>query len=70
MAFVISWALYHGYGVMRFENGYIYEGNWKEGKRNGVGKATFTDGMIYEGGGGENFVAAEMGETVRRLRAR
>ena len=41
--------MYHGYGVMRFENGYVYEGNWKEGKRNGIGKATFTDGMIYEG---------------------
>jgi len=31
-------AMYHGYGVMRFENGYVYEGNWKEVSATGLGR--------------------------------
>jgi hypothetical protein len=29
-----------GYGVMKYVNGSIYEGDWKDGKKNGKGKKT------------------------------
>jgi hypothetical protein len=32
-----------------WQNGAKYEGEWKEGKKNGLGKMTYLDGKIYEG---------------------
>ena len=34
---------------MRYNNGDIYEGDWKNNWRNGKGKMTYEDGEIYEG---------------------
>ena len=34
---------------MTYGNGDVYEGNWKDGKKNGKGKYTYTDGTVYEG---------------------
>ncbi len=31
------------------KNGGIYEGEWKEGRRDGQGKHTWPDGSYYEG---------------------
>ena len=32
-----------------YANGDVYEGGWKDGKREGRGKMTFADGQVYEG---------------------
>jgi hypothetical protein len=34
---------------MKFANGNIYEGSWKEDKREGYGKMEYINGDIYEG---------------------
>ena len=34
---------------MIFANGDVYVGEWKEGKRNGMGKLTWLDGTLIEG---------------------
>ncbi|MFH1050734.1 MAG: hypothetical protein V1779_07370 [bacterium] len=39
----------NGYGVYKFDNGSIYEGNWKNNKFNGEGKYIFLSGNYYEG---------------------
>ena len=36
-------------GTLRYANGDIYEGSFKEGKRHGQGALTFTDGDDYTG---------------------
>ena len=38
------------YGIYRFANGSVYEGEWRDGKRTGQGKSTWPDGDVYEGG--------------------
>ena len=38
-----------GYGTFYGENGYVYEGEWADGKNNGYGKRTFANGTIEEG---------------------
>lgn len=38
-----------GHGVMRFENGDIYDGEWKDDKMNGNGFMKFNNGDIYIG---------------------
>ena len=38
-----------GVGIMTFNNGNKYSGEYKRGKRNGVVKAEFADGNIYWG---------------------
>ncbi len=38
-----------GTGQMTYSNGDVYEGEWKEGKRNGTGKMTYRNGDVYEG---------------------
>lgn len=38
-----------GYGTFFGENGYVYEGEWADGKHNGYGKRTFSSGNIEEG---------------------
>ena len=32
-----------------YDEGHVYEGDWKDGKRNGRGKMVFANGEIYEG---------------------
>ena len=39
----------HGKGIMRYKNGDVYAGYWKDGKMHGVGKMTFKDGKKYNG---------------------
>jgi len=41
--------LMHGKGVIKWENGDVYEGDFNEGRRAGKGKLTFANGDIYEG---------------------
>ena len=38
-----------GYGVMKYQKGSRYEGNWKKGKKEGSGKETFKNGSTFEG---------------------
>jgi hypothetical protein len=38
-----------GYGVQKWLDGSIYEGNWKEDKSHGYGKLIHSDGNIYDG---------------------
>jgi hypothetical protein len=41
--------LKHGKGFETFLNGDVYEGNYKFGKPDGIGKYTWHEGVIYEG---------------------
>ena len=48
--------LRHGYGIFESPNeGLIYEGNWKKGLKNGIGKMT-KKGCIYEGNWKDGFI--------------
>ena len=38
-----------GYGEFKNSDGYIYEGEWSNGKYNGYGKQSWSDGSAYEG---------------------
>ena len=41
---------FHGFGTLTFPNGEVYEGEFKENKRNGYGKRLIeNDILIYEG---------------------
>ena len=51
-------AFYQGYilkakkwgpGIMQYENGSTYEGEWKDDMREGRGKHCFENGDVYEG---------------------
>ncbi|KAM7102011.1 LOW QUALITY PROTEIN: MORN repeat-containing protein 4 [Ciconia maguari] len=37
-------------GSFTYSNGEEYRGEWKEGRRHGIGQLTFTDGTAYVGG--------------------
>eukprot|EP00794_Sanderia_malayensis_P018091 gene18091-19898_t len=39
----------HGKGIYRFDNGDIYEGEWKKDKKHGLGEYRFNDGKILNG---------------------
>lgn len=39
----------NGYGVMKYSNGKIYEGEYKEGKKHGKGKMKYPNGDVYDG---------------------
>ena len=39
----------NGYGMYIFYSGLTYEGDWKNGKREGKGKIIYPDGAKYEG---------------------
>ena len=43
----MSNGLPHGYGKLTWPNGDHYEGNFKYGKRNGMGKRVNVDGSEY-----------------------
>ncbi len=38
-----------GFGKMKYENGNVYEGEWKDGKRHGKGEIILVNGGSYEG---------------------
>lgn len=38
-----------GKGIMIYNNGDRYEGEWKAGRRHGEGKETWINGVVYEG---------------------
>jgi len=40
---------FHGYGIVKYVNGDMYEGEWKDGEKNGRGKLTLSNGKVYEG---------------------
>jgi hypothetical protein len=46
----------HGKGVMLFEDGSKYEGQWENGERAGQGTARFKDGGTYEGEWSKNLL--------------
>jgi len=35
--------------LKKFDDGQVYEGEWRDGKRNGKGTNTWPDGNKYEG---------------------
>lgn len=39
----------NGQGVYKWVDGKVYEGNWRNGKREGYGILTYADGRKYEG---------------------
>jgi len=39
----------HGFGVMKYTDGRIYSGHWKNGRWHGNGRATFSNGDVFEG---------------------
>jgi hypothetical protein len=39
----------HGFGVVRWDNGNSFEGNFDKGKRKGKGKKINKDGSVFEG---------------------
>lgn len=39
----------HGYGVYRWADGRVYEGNWYNGKQHGTGKYILQEGTIKIG---------------------
>jgi len=53
----------NGFGIMRFSDGNIYEGNWKRNQFQGYGKMKFKNGDIYTGYWSENKIEGE-GEMI------
>lgn len=39
----------HGYGIYKYSNGDVYEGEWVEDEQQGNGILRFADGSVYEG---------------------
>ena len=39
----------NGYGKMTYEDGGVYEGEWKDDDFNGMGKYIWPSGSVYEG---------------------
>ena len=39
-----------GHGIMTFDNGQVYDGDWLRGEMEGSGVMTFDDGQVYDGG--------------------
>ena len=37
------------FGIMEYDNGRVYEGEWKDDLRNGNGYEIYANGVIYEG---------------------
>ena len=40
---------FEGQGQMAFNNGDVYDGQWKDNKMHGKGKLTYANGDVYEG---------------------
>ena len=45
----VAGRLRHGHGVIRYESGTVYDGQWQNDRRSGFGKMTFECGDTYEG---------------------
>ena len=41
--------IFHGTGKMTYEDGSVYQGEWRDGKKRGKGTMTYADGDVYEG---------------------
>ncbi len=39
----------HGHGVYKHASGQVYEGEFRDGKKNGQGTNKWADGEIYQG---------------------
>jgi hypothetical protein len=39
----------HGTGIMKYSDGRVYSGEWKDGRWHGKGRATFSNGDVFEG---------------------
>jgi hypothetical protein len=39
----------HGFGIETWPDGSLFEGNYKEGVKNGTGSYTWPDGSSYKG---------------------
>lgn len=39
----------HGYGALKFSDGWEYKGHYKFGKKDGYGEQKYTDGSLYWG---------------------
>ncbi|KAG7356801.1 phosphatidylinositol-4-phosphate 5-kinase [Nitzschia inconspicua] len=39
----------HGTGIMKYSDGRVYSGEWKDGRWHGRGRATFSNGDVFEG---------------------
>lgn len=39
----------HGTGTMKYSDGRVYAGEWKDGRWHGKGRATFSNGDVFEG---------------------
>lgn len=39
----------HGKGIFRWPDGRVYEGDYVDDKKEGLGKVIWPDGRIYEG---------------------
>jgi hypothetical protein len=39
----------HGTGMMKYSDGRVYSGEWKDGRWHGMGRATFSNGDVFEG---------------------
>eukprot|EP01083_Nonionella_stella_P039621 107743_1 len=44
----LAWMM-HGRGIFKSQNGYKYEGEFKDDKRHGNGKSVKKDGDVYDG---------------------
>lgn len=47
--FIELWPILEGEGIMKFENGDVYKGNYKDDKRSGFGVYTWSNGDTYDG---------------------
>ena len=41
--------MHDGNGIMKSPDGYIYDGTWENGVKQGTAKVTYPDGSIYTG---------------------
>ena len=41
--------MHHGQGVMTNSDGYVYDGDWVNGVKEGSAKITYPDGSVYSG---------------------
>ena len=49
MKVILSMIGINGHGIFKWNNGEVYEGNWKNDKADGYGEYQSKDGVIYKG---------------------